>query len=556
MIHKPSAAVDVESGVPMTAPDGAVLRADVYRPRGVAAPPVLLHRTPYGRHQANYREMAEAIASHGYVVVVQDLRGRFESDGEFVPMWIEGRLDGSDGARAVAWAQTLAGAGPAVGMYGVSYDASVQWEAAALRPAGLRSIFPGGMMPDSRSVWPGVFRVGRQLKWALMLAADTRRRAGLPPPHDRADSDALWHSEAGKWMWHVPLASIPDERLAGMAPYWQAWFDRHREDWNDFGGIPARIPDVAIGLVTGWHDRCLDTVEFMTAALATPRTAATELTVGPWSHGYGRPRVVGDIDFGPDAEDTYVRQAVDWFDRTLSVVPGADRPAISSLAPRVRLFVMGANCWREADRWPLPARDHVLHLGSGTLASAPGEPGSIDYVYDPHDPVPSTYSADYQDAPMDQRILDGRADIIRFVGEPLAEPLEIIGAARLVLHASSDALDTDWHVKLLDVAPDGRAINVATGMLRARWRDGFDAPRRLRPGDVVEYEIRLRPTANRFLAGHRIRLDVTSSDFPNFDRNHNTGGDDPRSDAFVVARQRLWFGGGRPSRLVLPLVEL
>ena len=140
---------------------------------------------------------------------------------------------------------------------------------------------------------------------------------------------------------------------------------------------------------------------------------------------------------------------------------------------------MGANCWRESDRWPLPARDHVVHLGPGTLASAPAEPGSIDYVYDPHDPVPSTYSADYQDAPMDQRILDGRADIIRFVGEPLAEPLEIIGAARLVLHASSDALDTDWHVKLLDVAPDGRAINVATGMLRARWRDGFDAPRLL-----------------------------------------------------------------------------
>ena len=156
---------------------------------------------------------------------------------------------------------------------------------------------------------------------------------------------------------------------------------------------------------------------------------------------------------------------------------------------------------------------------------------------------------------MDQRILDGRADIIRFVGEPLAEPLEIIGAARLVLHASTDALDTDWHVKLLDVAPDGRAINVATGMLRARWRDGFDAPRLLQPGEVVEYEIRLRPTANRFLAGHRIRLDVTSSDFPNFDRNHNTGGDDPRSADFVVARQRLWFGGGRPSRLILPLVE-
>jgi putative CocE/NonD family hydrolase len=178
--------------------DGATLRADVYRPATADAVPVLLHRTPYGRHQANYREMAEAIAAHGYVVVVQDLRGRFDSEGEFLPMWVSGRLDGSDGARAVEWAQTLPGAQPTVGMYGVSYDASVQWETAALRPAGLRSIFPGGMVADSRSVWPGVFRVGRQLKWYLMLAADTRRRLGLPPPHTRADSDLLWHLEAGK----------------------------------------------------------------------------------------------------------------------------------------------------------------------------------------------------------------------------------------------------------------------------------------------------------------------------------------------------------------------
>ena len=541
--------------VAMRAPDGAVLRADIYRPRKVAAAPVLLHRTPYGRHQANYREMAEAIASRGYLVVVQDLRGRFDSEGEFVPMWIEGRLDGSDGARAVAWSQALAGALPAVGMYGVSYDASVQWETAALRPAGLRSIYPGGMMPSSLSTWPGVFRVGRQLKWALMLAADTRRRAGLPPPHTRADSDQLWHSEAGKWIWNVPLAGIPDDRLAGMAPYWQTWFDRHHDDWYQYAGIPALIPEVAIGLVTGWHDRCLDTVDFFTAAQATSRTAATELVVGPWSHGYARSRVVGDVDFGPGAEGSYVDEAVDWFDRTLRPV-ATSRPGRASVPkPRVRLFVMGAHAWREFDRWPLPSRDRTHYLGRHTLTSAPpaGE-GVLEYVYDPRDPVPSTYSADYQDAPIDQRILDGRSDIVRFETLPMAEPLEVIGNARLILHASSDALDTDWHVKLLDVEPGGRAVNVATGMIRARWRDGFEAPRPLHPGEVVEYEIRLRATANLFRAGHRIRLDVTSSDFPNFDRNHNTGGDDPRSDEFRTARQRLWFGGGHPSRLELPVV--
>ena len=239
----------VERAVPMTAADGLTLRADVYRPAAVGSEhwPVLLHRTPYGRHQANYREMAEAIAANGYVVVVQDLRGRFDSEGTFLPMWVEGRLDGADGARAVAWAQRLPGALPRVGMYGVSYDASVQWETAALRPAGLRSIFPGGMVADSRSVWPGVFRVGRQLKWYLMLAADTRRRAGLPPPHTRADSDLLWHLEAGKWIWNLPLVDVPEDRLGGLAPYWQEWFDRHTEDWYGFAPIAAGLPDVAIG---------------------------------------------------------------------------------------------------------------------------------------------------------------------------------------------------------------------------------------------------------------------------------------------------------------------
>jgi uncharacterized protein len=542
--------VVIEMAVAMTAPDGAILRADVYRPVGVGPRPVLLHRTPYGRHQANYREMAEAIASHGYVVVVQDLRGRFDSDGEFLPMWMPGRLDGSDGARAVDWTQTLAGALPRVGMYGVSYDAAVQWETAALHPAGLRSIFPGGMVADSRSVWPGVFRVGRQLKWFLMLAADTRRRLGLPPPHDRADSDLLWHLEGGKWIWNVPLAAVPRERLGGLASAWEPWFDRHVDDWYGFAEVAASIPDVAIGLVTGWHDRCLDTVDVFEAAARSERTAPLELIVGPWSHGYGRPRVVGDVDFGPEAETTFVEQAVAWFDRTLG--EAAAPPAV-----RVRLFVMGANEWRTVPSWPVPSAANVLRLAEGALVAegATVESGSVAFRYDPTDPVPSTYSPDYQDAPIDQRILEGRHDVIRFVSEPLAEPLEVIGTATLILHASTDGPDTDWHVKLLDVDPAGRAINVATGMVRARWRDGFDHSRLLQPGEVVEYTIRLRATANRFARGHRIRVDVTSSDFPNFDRNHNTGGDDVHEAEFRIARQTLWFGGSRRSRLELPRVN-
>jgi uncharacterized protein len=540
--------VEVETNVPMTARDGAVLRADVYRPVGIAPAPVLLHRTPYGRHQPNYVEMARELASRGYVVVVQDLRGRFESEGEFLPMWIAGRRDGEDGARAVEWAQALPGAAARVGMYGVSYDASVQWETAGLVPTapGLRSIFPGGMVADSRSVWPGVFRIGRQLKWYLLLAADTRRRAGLPPPHTRADSDKLWHLEGGKYVWNVPLSAVPEDRLGGLAPYFGEWLDRHVDDWYGFRDIPSRIPDVAIGLVTGWHDRCLDTIELFTAAQEAPRSTATELVVGPWSHGYAQPRVVGEVDFGPDAESTFVGRAADWFGRTLGEVPAPP-------TRRVELFLMGANAWRTFDRWPVETTTSVLHLSPGWLAQEPAaEAASIPFVYDPVDPVPSTYSPDYQDAPIDQGILDGRRDVARFLTAPLDRPVDVIGSATLVLHAATDAPDTDWHVKLIDVAPDGTAINVATGMIRARYRDGFDHPRLLERDAIVEYRIRLRATANRFLPGHRIRLDVTSSDFPNFDRNHNEGGDDHRSSTFAIAHQRLFTGGAHPSRLELP----
>ena len=252
--------------------------------------------------------------------------------------------------------------------------------------------------------------------------------------------------------------------------------------------------------MTGWHDRCLDTIELFKAAQAgPPRSAPTELVVGPWSHGYARPRVVGDVDFGPAAESTFVDQAVDWFGRTL-------RDVRVDAGRRVRLFVMGANEWRSYERWPVPARTSTLYLGAGTLtASRPAESGSCAFTYDPRDPVPSTYSPDYQDAPIDQRILDGRQDIVRFETPPLTEPVEVIGSARLVLHASTDAPDTDWHVKLLDVSPDGRSINVATGFLRARWRDGFDEPRPVAPGKVVEYVVALRATAVRFEPGHRIR---------------------------------------------------
>ena len=391
-------------------------------------------------------------------------------------MWIEGRLDGSDGARAVAWAQTLPGARPDVGMYGVSYDASVQWETAALRPAGLRSIFPGGMMPDSRSVWPGVFRVGRQLKWDAHAGrghAPPRRAPATPRPRRLGRAVALRGGQVDL----ERAAGIDPGRAAGRHGALLAGLVRSpREDWNGFGGIPARIPDVAIGLVTGWHDRCLDTVEFMTAALATPRTArhrAHRRAVEPRlraatgrrrrrlrARGRGRPTSPGGGLVRPDARG---RRGSD---RAGGPAARAARSAVRDGRELLARRSTAGHCPRATDvctsgpgRWRAPPGS-LARSTSSTTRTIPSRR--------PTRPTTRTRRSTSGSSTGDRTSSGSSAT-------PLAEPLEIIGAARLVLHASTDALDTDWHVKLLDVSPDGRAINVATGMLRARWRDGFDA---------------------------------------------------------------------------------
>ncbi len=553
--------VRIERNVETRMRDGVVLRSDVARPDASGKFPALVQRTPYGK--AVNTQLAEA----GYVVVSQDMRGRYASDGVFTPKFMTGYRDAEDGFDTVEWAADLPFVNGKVGVYGISYPSWASWELASVRPPHLVAMFNGGYATRLTD-WElgGVLRTGRVQQWLFRtLGPDLRRRKGLPPPHTPAEAGESAGKDREKPLWFVPLKDMPDEYAGGCREIWHDWLDHHHRDIFDFQKRHGEV-DVPVLHITGWHDRLVLTVDHFAGMRRNGRTPAARkaqrLVVGPWSHGSQGPRQVGEMDFGKSAAVDFNALMVRWFDYWLKGKPNG----MMRTAP-VRYFVMGENRWRTAASWPVPGtKSASFHLvsnggangvsGSGRLVrNRPRDTDCDRYDYDPRDPVMSLFYESCQDAPYDQSRLDGRKDVLVYRTRLLRAGLRVVGRPEVVLHAASSARDTDFIVKLMDVHPDGFAHQVSYGIVRARFRNGFECPQPLTPGQICQYRIPMLPTAVLFRPGHRIRLDVTSSDFPNFDRNHNTGGDDYGEAAFVVARQEIFYGAGHPSRVVLPVVE-
>ncbi len=553
--------VRIECNVEVTMRDGVVLRADVARPAAPGKFPALVQRTPYGK-TAN-TQLAEA----GYVVISQDMRGRYASDGEFTPMFMPGYQDAADGYDTVEWAAALPYSNGKVGVYGISYPSWASWELASARPPHLVAMFNGGYATRLTD-WElgGVLRTGRVLQWLFRsLGPDLRRRSGLASPHTPAEAQESAGKDREKPLWFVPLKDMPDEYAGGCREIWHYWLDHHHKDIFDFQKRHEEV-DVPVLHITGWHDRLVLTVDHFSGMRVNGRTRAARmaqrLVVGPWSHGSQGPRQVGEMDFGKSASVDFNGLMVRWFDYWLKGKPNE----MMRTAP-VRYFVMGENRWRTAAAWPVPdAKPVSFHLvsdggangasgGGRLIRRRPRDPGSDRYDYDPRDPVMSLFYESCQDAPYDQRRLDGRRDVLVYQTRRLRKGVCVAGSPEAVLHAASSARDTDFIVKLMDVHPDGFVHQVSYGIVRARFRVGFDNPQPLVEGRIYQYRIPMLPTAVLFRPGHRIRLDVTSSDFPNFDRNHNTGGDDYGEAAFAIARQEVFHGSGHPSHVILPVVS-
>ena len=554
--------MQVERNVDMPMRDGVLLRANVFRPECDGPFPGLLLRTPYGKPEGGMERYVRA----GYVVVAQDTRGRYASQGAYVPFTEEETGDAEDGYDAVEWLAAQPYCNGRVGTFGASYDAWMQWQLAKLRPPHLVAMCAYTIPLELTEVdWPGGFKPGRRIKWwRTTMAPDLRRREGLSPPHMPAEARAQWDQiEQGYWFGLMPWKEIVNHLPEHLAYYVERWLDEpNGRPWN-FDEVHAEVEVPNLDF-SGWYDHCNGTMAHLQLMQRNGRTDSakkSQLIVGPWNHpGLGK-RAMGGIDFGPQAEVDLTGHIIRWFDYWLKDIDNG-----VEAEPAVHYFCMGAGAWRTASTWPpegLGEAVYYLHsegraqqaTGDGYLHVRPpeGDESADIYVYDPYDPCPTLWTSEHFTVPADRRRLENRSDILYYQTAPLERDVEVVGYPEVVLYAASSAPDTDFFARLVDEDPQGVALEICYGMVRARHRNSLDAEKLIEPGAVVEYRIQLGATACRFVRGHRIRLEITSSDFPNHDRNHNVGRNDLEEVEMVCAEQRVLHDKGYASRLLLPL---
>jgi uncharacterized protein len=524
--------VERDIAVPMR--DGVVLRADVRRPGGGGPFPVLVYRTPYGKDgaQASYTTFARAV-ERGYAVVVQDVRGRYASAGEFDPY----RNEGKDGYDTIEWAAAQPWSNGRVGTFGLSYPGAVQWLASLESPPHLEAMVPAMTFSTPRNFFHsgGVF----DLSWIPWIwnniAPEARARKGLGGPRTVEASEREWATRAGDLRSRLPLRDLSE--LREVAPYYFEWM-RH----------PPGDP---------WWDWC--EIRGLLAARAGQADPRARLLIGPWVHGVRATAATrsGDRAFGPAAAIDYDEVVLRFLDR---YVRGEDNGL--DREPPVRVFVMGEDAWHEGGAFPpVATARRALFLsagrGRGALGLSPPavEGGSSVFESDPAHPVSDPFAN--EPGAHDYRDLAAGPGVAVFETEPLAEPLTVLGATEAEIHVSADAPDFDLWLKLQDVAPDGTAFNLMSpglDVVRASYRSGGPARELLLPGRPVVLRLGDLVTGNRFEKGHRIRVVLSGAFMPHFSRNLQTGELETTSARMRPARLTVHHDAAHPSRLVLPVV--
>jgi predicted acyl esterase len=567
--------VKVERGVSFLTSDSVALVSDVYHPKGAGKTPTILVRLPYTKAKAQVRAarlVAGLWAARGYTVVMQGTRGRYESGGIYYPMRDERR----DGIETLRWLSTMPWYQGRMGMWGGSYFGYTQWVLADQTDPGLDALMIQNASTDFHGMFHpgGAFSLESALYWALRSFGST----DAPPP-----IEALERGYHG-----FPLIEA-DDRAGTRIPFFDDWASHSERNgyWSEIDGERrAATLEAPVFLGGGWFDAFLPGVladySEIQAAARPDVAGATRLVIGPWAHTYTvkPPHGKKARDFRIEA----LAPSLDWFDRHLggaevgreetSRDPSAPSPPTSSRTPAgargaepppVRIYVMGENQWRDEREWPpARARPTAYYLNGGGRANtaagdgelttdAPVGPARTDsFVYDPLDPVPTAGGAMLgpRAGIFPQNVIESRADVLVYSTSVLERDLEVTGYPSAVLHVSTTASSTDFTVKLVDVHPDGTAYNVCDGILRRR----YDAAAADSLGDVAEIRIELWPTSMVFRQGHRVRLEVSSSNFPRYDRNPNTGGVIATETRVVKARQSIHHGPAHLSRLVLPVI--
>ncbi|MGA5757745.1 CocE/NonD family hydrolase [Nonomuraea bangladeshensis] len=575
--------VRVERGVAVPMRDGTVLRADVWHPAEGGPWPTLLQRLPYDKSSSFMAqhivglEPLQAVEA-GFAVVVQDTRGRYSSGGGFNP-YLDETEDGLD---TIAWVRTQPFCDGQVGMYGASYIGATQLLAARAAPEGLIAIAPQLTAAEYHDVWSysgGALQLGFLLLWIAESLAPVdllRRPAG--PERDRAQATLLEILRDP----HAAYTRLPLDRdeLAELAPYYREWLSHPDRDvfWQliDPSGAHGRM-NVAGLHIGGWHDIFLPGTLRNYAGLRShaPSEWARQnqhLIVGPWAHG-NLGDYQGDLWYGYGGASAALDLTATHLEFFRAAAEG--RPAE---LPPVKIFVMGANAWREEMEWPLSrAKDTAFYLRSGGGANSAAGDGRLDraapspdepadhYLADPANPVPTAGGATFlpgvlfgrNSGQKEQSAVERRQDVLVYTSPPLESDLEVTGEVVIELHAASSAEDCDWTARLVDVHPDSTAYGVVDGILRARYRHGTDRQVPLTPGEPELFRFPLGSTSQVFKAGHRIRLQVASSNFPRFDRNPQqwTPVATAREEDLRPARQTVFHDGLRASRLILPVIE-
>jgi hypothetical protein len=541
-------AFTVDTAVPMHARDRIMLMNLIVRPVGDGPFPVILERTPYGR-RGGVNE-GRFFAQRGYIFVSQDVRGRYGSDGTFRDL----AGQGNDGYDAVEWAAGLPGSTGKVGMLGGSYVGWTQWFAAVMHPPHLAAIVPIVSPPDpwlNVPYWNMNFAVAA-VAWACLVSGKTNQD--------------ISHLDIEHGLRILPVVRMPEILGCAHTDYWNDWMSHPRVDsyWRGVS-YQSRVPGVTVPVlgISGWYDDDGNgtTTNFMALA-RTPIHPFQRMVLGPWSHR-GTPDLLNG-EFGDQAYVNANLLALRWFDRWLKGVQnGVDTE------PPVDLFIMGDNAWRQEKEWPL-ARTRwtrfYLHsevgantsAGDGTLDTIPpaAEPADT-FSYEPGNPTP--YIVDPRELELNlnedySRIEAERRDMLVFTSAPLARDIEITGPLSVTLWAATDARDTDWHAMLLDVQPDGAAWRVQDGIVRARFRNGFDREVFPERHEAKRYTINLWHTGLVMKAGHRLRVTVASAAFPKYGRNLNTGGDNNRDSTYVTAHQRVLHDREHASFITLPVI--
>jgi uncharacterized protein len=547
--------------------DGVTLYADVYRPVGDGRFPVLISRTPYSteRFPTAY-DAAVYFAQRGYVYVFQDVRGRHESEGTWMPFFSNEK----DGYDTIEWAAKQKWSDGRVAMQGGSYLGQNQWRAAQAAPPALVTIFP---MVASTSIYHdwmtlnGGWRLSFNFGWGPVRQES--RIMQNPGPHTIDGLHAIHYDDVQK---HLPLNTM-QQRVGRHAKFYDDWLAH--PDYDDYWK-PLNAEEVfdkitiPVHTFGGWFDifsqgTLRGYVGMSHKGGSEKARTGSNLVIGPWGHGPSQK--FGAIDFGPTANVDPLPLQLRWYDYWLK---GMDNGLASE--PPVKLFVMGRNQWAYEREYPIARTQYrPFYFNSNGQANTAAGDGRLSWTkpadvsiadrfkYDPANPVPSLggnncCGTPTPTGPQDQRPIEKRPDVLVYTSDVLQEELEVTGPVKVVLFASTDAVDTDFVAKLVDVYPDGTSYNMAEGIVRARYRESLSKPTLLKPGQVYRFDIDLVGTSVAFLKGHRVRVQITSSHFPQFDRNPNTGAKFGTSAEVKAAEQSVYHDAERASHILLPVI--